>query len=166
MATSCASPTAMNSARCGRPGPTWSLSHSLLTPRRPPSRMLWSLQRLDAVDAPASARDKRERSADELRASPRSATHSLARRQPQRWGNARFQDRGPPSASTVLQRHTLPPPTPTWRRAGFAQAAMPRPSEITAPPPTMNRPAAPLASCHPPPRTGTRSGTSPACPTQ
>jgi hypothetical protein len=72
----------------------------------------------------------------------------------------------PPSACTVLQQHSSPPPTPTWRRAGFAQAAMPRPSEITAPPPMMNRPAAPLASCHPPPRTGTRSGTFPACPTQ
>jgi hypothetical protein len=71
-----------------------------------------------------------------------------------------------PSACAVLQRHTSPPPTPTRRRAGFALAAMFRPSGIPAPLPTTNRPTAPPASCHPPPRTGTRSGTSPACLTQ
>jgi hypothetical protein len=36
--------------------------------------MLRTLQHFDAVDTPVSALDKRERSADGLRASPRSAT--------------------------------------------------------------------------------------------
>jgi hypothetical protein len=39
-------------------------SHPLLTPRRPLRWMLRALQRLDAVDAPASARDRRGRSQD------------------------------------------------------------------------------------------------------
>jgi hypothetical protein len=123
-------------------------------------------QRLGAVDVPISALDRRGRSVDGLRALPRRATRPPARRQPLRRGSARFQDRDSPSACVAPQQRTSPPPTPTRRRAGFALAAMFRPSGIPAPPPTTSRPTAPPASYHPPPHTGTRSGTSPVCLTQ
>jgi hypothetical protein len=70
----------------GRPGPAQSPSHPLLAPRCPPRWMLRAFQHLDAVDALASALGRRRRSANALRASPHSATGSLARRQPLRWG--------------------------------------------------------------------------------
>jgi hypothetical protein len=82
MTTSLASPIAMHSVRGGRPKPTRPPSHPLLTPRRPPMWMLRALQRLDVVDAQASARDRHRRSADALRASPHSVTRPPARRQP------------------------------------------------------------------------------------
>jgi hypothetical protein len=94
------------------------------------------------------------------------ATRPPARRQPFRRGSTRFQDRDSPSTSVAPRQRTSPPPTPTRRRAGFALAAMFRPSGIPAPPPTTSRPTAPPASYHPPPHTGTRSGTSPVCLTQ
>jgi hypothetical protein len=52
------------------------------------------------------------------------------------------------------------------RHAGFALAAMFRPSGTPALPPTTSHPTAPPASCRPPPHMGTRSGTSSACLTQ
>jgi hypothetical protein len=148
--------------RGGRPGQTRSPSHPLLAPRRPPRWTLWALQHLDAVDAPASALSRRERSADTLRASPRSATRPPARRQPLRWGNAWFRDRGAPLVCAAPRRRTSPPSILTRRRAGPVLAAMPRWSGIPVPPPTMSRPTTLPASCHPPPHMGTRSGTSPA----
>jgi hypothetical protein len=54
----------MNSVHGGRLGQTRSLSHPLLAPQRPPRWTLRALQHLDAVDAPASALGRRERSAD------------------------------------------------------------------------------------------------------
>jgi hypothetical protein len=81
-------------------------------------------------------------------------------------GNARFQDRGFPSVYVAPRRRTSPPPTPTQRRVEVVLAAMSRRSGTPTPPRTTSRPTAPPASCHPPPRTGTRSGTSPACRTQ
>jgi hypothetical protein len=66
----------------------------------------------------------------------------------------------------VPRRRTSPPPTPTRRRAGFALVAMFRPPGTPALPSATSRPTAPPASCHPPLRTGTRSGTFPVCPTQ
>jgi hypothetical protein len=117
---------------------------------------------LDAADAPVNALDRRGRNAGRLRVPPRSATHSLARRQPPRRGSTRFQDRGSLSACAVPRRHASPPPTPTRQRAGLVLPATSRRSGIPTPPPTTSRPTAPLASCHPPPHTGTWSGTSPA----
>jgi hypothetical protein len=128
--------------------------------------MLRALQCLDAVDALASARDRRGWSADALCASSHSATRPPARRQQPRWGSTWFRGHASPSDCAAPRRRTSPPPTPTQRRAGFALAAMFRPSGTPAPPPTTSRPMAPPASCHPPPRTGKRSGTSPACLTQ
>jgi hypothetical protein len=97
---------------------------------------------------------------------PHMATRPPARRQPLRRGSARFQDRDSPSACAALRRRTSPPPTPTWRCAGFALAAMFQPSGTPALPPMTSRPTAPPVSCHPPLCTGTRSGTSPTCLTQ
>jgi hypothetical protein len=57
-----------------RPGQTRTPSHPLLAPRHPPRWTLRALKHLDAVDAPVSALGRRERSADGLRTSPRSAT--------------------------------------------------------------------------------------------
>jgi hypothetical protein len=71
-----------------------------------------------------------------------------------------------PSACAPPRRHTSRLPTPTRRRAGLVLPATTRRSGIPAPPPTTSRPTAPLASCHPPPHMGTRSGTSPAYRTQ
>jgi hypothetical protein len=69
--------------RARRPtGPDRSPSHVSLGHQRPPARMLRAPQRLNAVDAPVSTLDKRERSTDGLRASPRNTMHSPARRQP------------------------------------------------------------------------------------
>jgi hypothetical protein len=68
-----------------------------------------------------------------------------------------------PSVCAAPRRRMSPPPTPKRRHTGFALAAMFRPSGIPALPPTTSRPTAPPASYHPPPRTGTRSGTFPAC---
>jgi hypothetical protein len=82
MATSCASPTATNSVRGSRPGQDRSPPHPLLMPQRSPGRTLRGLLHLDAIDTPVDALDRRERSADGLRTSPRSASRSLARRQP------------------------------------------------------------------------------------
>jgi hypothetical protein len=150
----------------GRPGQTWSPSHPLLAPWRPPRWTLRTLQHLDTVDAPVSALGRREWSANALRASPRSATRPPARRQPLRRGNTQFRDHGSPSVCVAPRRRTSPLPTPTQRRAGLVLAAMPRRSGTPAPPPTTSRPTALPASCHPPPHTGTRSGTSPVYRTQ
>jgi hypothetical protein len=58
--------------------------------------------RLGAADAQASARDRRGRSADTLRASPRNAMRPPARRRPLRWGNARSRGRDSPSVCAAL----------------------------------------------------------------
>jgi hypothetical protein len=142
------------------------LSHPPLTPRRPPTWMLRALQRLDATDTPASARDKRGRSADALRASPHSATRPLARRQPLRQGSTQFRGHASPSVCAAPRRHASPPPTPTRWCAGLVLSATFQRSGTPALPPMTSRLTAPPASCHPPPRTGTRSGTSPVCLTQ
>jgi hypothetical protein len=81
-------------------------------------------------------------------------------------GKARSRGRDSPSVCAVLRRRTLPPPTPTRRHAGFALVAMIRPPGIPVLLPTTSRPTAPPASCHPPLRTGTQSGTFPVCPTK
>jgi hypothetical protein len=73
---------------------------------------------------------------------------------------------GFPSVCAAPRRRTSPPPTPTRRRIGPVLSAMFQRSGTPVPPLPTIRPAAPPASCHPPPRTGTRSGTSPACLTQ
>jgi hypothetical protein len=78
-------------------------------------------------------------------------------------GGVRFSGRGSPSVCTATQWRTPRPPAPTWGRAGVVLAAMPRRPGTLAPPPTTSPTTTPLASCHPPPRTGTRSGTSLAC---
>jgi hypothetical protein len=70
--------------------------------QRPPARMLWAPQRLDAVDVPVRARDRRGRSADTLRVSPRNSTRPPARRQPLRRGNARSRGRASPSICAAL----------------------------------------------------------------
>jgi hypothetical protein len=163
MATSCASPIARNSVRGAKPGQSRSPPHALPRHQRPPARTLRAPRHHDAADAPASARDRRGRSADMLRASPRNTTRSPVRRQPLRRGSARSQDRASPSVCAAPRRCTSPPPTPTRRRAGFALAAMSRLPGIPAPPPATSHPKALPASCHPPLRTGTRSGTFPVC---
>jgi hypothetical protein len=110
----------------------------------------------------ASARDRHERSIDALRTSPHSATRPPVRRQPLRRGSARFQGHVSPSVCAAPRQRTSPLPAPTRRCAGlvlsatFQRSGTPAHPLITAPP----------ASCHPPPCTGTRSGTSPACLTQ
>jgi hypothetical protein len=71
-----------------------------------------------------------------------------------------------PLGLRALRRRTWPPPILTRRREGFALAAMFWPPGAPAVPLTMNRPTAPPASCHPPLRTGTRSGTSSGCRTE
>jgi hypothetical protein len=152
--------------RGGQPGQTRSPSHPLLVPRRPPRWTLRALQHLDAVDAPSSALGRHKRSTDALRRSPRSVTRPPTRRQPLRWGNARFRDCGSPSVCATPRRRTSPPPIPTWWHAGPVLAAMPRWSGTPVPPPTTSRPTTLPASCHPPPHMGTRSGTSPAYRTQ
>jgi hypothetical protein len=115
---------------------------------------------------PVSALGRRGRNDDAPCATPRSTMRPPAIRQPLRQGNARFPDRGSPSACTVPRRHMSPPPTPMRQRAGLDLAAIPRRSGTPAPPPMTSHPTALPASCHPPPRTGTRSGTSPAYWTQ
>jgi hypothetical protein len=153
----------MNSVRGGKPGRPRSPSHLPLGHQRPLAQMLRVPQRLNAVHVSVSALDRRGRSADGLRAPPRKATRPPAKRQPLRWGSARFHDRDSPSAFAALRRRTSPPPAPTRRRTGFALAATFRRSGTPAPPPTTSRPTTPPASCRPPPRTGTRSGTSLVC---
>jgi hypothetical protein len=64
--------------------------------------MLRAPQRLDTVDVLVSVLDKREQSADGLRALPRRATRPPAGRQPLRRGSARSQDRDSPSACAAL----------------------------------------------------------------
>jgi hypothetical protein len=162
-ATSCASPTAKNFVRDGRPGQPRPLSHLPLGDQCPLARMLQAPQRLDAVDAPDSALDRRGRNTDRLRAPHRHAAHSPARRQPPQRGSARFQDHGSPSACAAPRRRTSPPLAPTQRRAGHPLSATPRRPGTLAPPPTTSHPPAPLTSSRPPPHTGTRNGTSPAC---
>jgi hypothetical protein len=78
-------------------------------------------------------------------------------------GGVRFPIRDSPLVSAVPQRRTPRLPAPTWRRAGAVLAAISRRPGALLPPPTMSPTTAPPASCHPPPRTGTWSGTSPAC---
>jgi hypothetical protein len=68
------------STRGGQLGQDRFSSRPLPTPRRPPRRMLRALQHPDADDAPASAPAKRGWNGVGSRASPRSATHPLARR--------------------------------------------------------------------------------------
>jgi hypothetical protein len=68
-----------------------------------------------------------------------------------------------PSACATPRWRTPHPPAPMWRRTGAVLAAMSRRPGTLPPPPTTSPTTAPLASCHPPPRTGTRSETSPAC---
>jgi hypothetical protein len=119
-----------------------------------------ALQCLDADDAPVSALDMHGRNDDMPCATPRSTTRPPAIRQPLRRGNARFSDRGSPSACTVPRRHTSPPPTLMRQRAGLDLAAIPWRSGTPAPPPMTSHPTALPASCHPPPHTGTWSGTS------
>jgi hypothetical protein len=118
---------------------------------------------LNDDDAPLSALDRRERNDDGSRASPRNATRSLARRQPRQRGGAWFQGRGSPLACAAPQQCMPHSPTLTSRQVGAVLAAMSRRPGTLGPPPTTSRTTAPPASCHPPPRTGTRSGTSPAC---
>jgi hypothetical protein len=77
-------------------GPARSPSHLPLGHQRPPARMLRAPQRLDAIDASVSALDRREWSADGPRASPRSATHPPARRQPLQGGALGFRTAVPP----------------------------------------------------------------------
>jgi hypothetical protein len=166
MATSCASPTVRNSVRGAKSGQSRSPPHASSRRQRPPARTLRAPRCHGAADAPASARDRRGRSAGMLRASPCNATRAQARRQPPRWGSARSQDRASPLACAVPQRRTSPLPTPTQGRVGLALAAMSRPPGIPAPPPAMSRPKAPPASYHLSIRTNTRSGTFPVCPTQ
>jgi hypothetical protein len=164
--TLCGSPTETNSVLGGRPGQPRSLPHPLPRHQCPPARTLRAPRCLGVADAPASARDRRERSVDMLRASPRNATRSPARRQPLRQGSARSQDRASPSVCAALRRRTSPPPTPTWRRTGFSLAAISWPPGILALPPPTSHPTAPPVSCHPPLRMGTWSGNFPVCPTR
>jgi hypothetical protein len=58
------------------------------------------------------------------------------------------------------------PPAPTWRRARAIPAATSQRLGTSPPPPTRSRTTTPPASCRPPLRTGTRSGTPPACRTR
>jgi hypothetical protein len=85
---------------------------------------------------------------------------------PPRRGSTQSRGHASPSVCAVPRQRTSPPPTPMRRHARFALAAMFRPTGIPTFPPPTSRPTAPPASCHPPPRTGTRSGTSLACPIQ
>jgi hypothetical protein len=165
-ATSCASPTERNSVRGAKPGQSRSLPHA--SPRRQhlPARTLRAPRHHGTADALVSARDRRGRSTDMLRASPRNATRPEARRQPLRRGSARSQDRASPSVRAALRRCKSHPPVPTRQCAGFALAAMSRSLGIPAPPPATSHPKAPPASCHPPLRTGLRSGISPVYPIQ
>jgi hypothetical protein len=122
MATSCALPTAMSFAHGGQPGQDRSPLRPLLMPRRLPKRTLRVPRHLNADDALVGALDRRGRNDDGKHGSPRSATRSLAIRQPLRWGSARFPDRGSPSVCAAPQRRTPPPPTPMWRRTGVVLA--------------------------------------------
>jgi hypothetical protein len=97
---------------------------------------------------------------------PREVHTTPARRQPLRRGSARFRGHASPSVCAAPRRHTSSPPTPTRRCAGLVLSATFQRSGTPAHPPTTSRPTAPPASCRPPPRTGTRSGTSPTCLTQ
>jgi hypothetical protein len=63
----------------GRPGQPRSPSHLPLGDQRPPARMLRAPRRLDAIDAPVSALDRRGWNTDRLRAPPRCATRSPTR---------------------------------------------------------------------------------------
>jgi hypothetical protein len=164
MTISCVSPTAKSFVRDGRPGQPQPLSHLPLGDQRPQARMLRTPQRLDAVDAPDNVLERRVRNADRLRAPHRNAARPPARRRPPRRGSARSQGRSAPSACVSPRRHTSPPPA--RQRVGRPLLAAPRRSGTPAPPPARSHLLAPLTNSRPPPHTGTRSGTSPACRTQ
>jgi hypothetical protein len=78
-------------------------------------------------------------------------------------GGVRFLGRGSPSACAAPQWRTPCPSTPTGRCAGAIPAAISQRLGALPRPPTTSRTTAPPVSCHSPLRTGTRSGTSPAC---
>jgi hypothetical protein len=84
--------------------------------QRPPARTLRVLRRYGASAAPASARDRRGRSAGMQCASPRNATSLLARRQPPRRRSARSPNRASLSVCAAPRRHTSRTPTPTMMR--------------------------------------------------
>jgi hypothetical protein len=147
-------------------GPSQSPPHAPPRHRHLPAWTLRVLRCHGAADAPASARDRRGRSADMLHESTRNATRPPARRQPRQRGSARSQDRTSLSVCTALRRRTLPLPMPMQRRVGLTLAALSRLPGIPAPPPATSHPKARPASCHPPLCTGTRSGISPVYPTQ
>jgi hypothetical protein len=81
-------------------------------------------------------------------------------------GGVRFPGRDSPSACAAPQWRTPRPPALTWRHAGVVLAAISQRQGTLPPPPTTSPTTAPPTSCHPPLRTGTRSGTALACRTQ
>jgi hypothetical protein len=133
-----------------------------------------------AVDAPAPARaDAADPSVPQCRrcSGQRSRQAQMERRRAARVTSQRdaitdetatarsggVPGRGSHSACAAPHRCTPHPPALTWRRAGVVLAAMTWRSGTLAPPPTTSPTMAPPASYHPPPCTGTRSGTSSAC---
>jgi hypothetical protein len=140
-----------------------------------------------AADAPApaqadaagpSALQRRRRSGQrsrQARTERRRAAHVASQRDgiadetataPTGGGGVRFPGRSSPSACAAPQWRTPRPPAPMWQRARAVPAATSQRLGTSPPPPTTSRTTAPPASCRPPLRTGTRSGTSPACRTQ
>jgi hypothetical protein len=125
----------------------------------PSERTLQAPQHRDTDGAPASAPDRRGWNDAGLRASPHKAKRPLAGWRPLPWGTAQFPSRSSPSACAMPRWRTPHLPAPTWQRVGAVLAATSRRPRTSPPPPTTSPTTAPPASCHPPLRTGTRSGT-------
>jgi hypothetical protein len=162
----CASPTVRKFTHGAKRGPPRSPLHESPRHQRPPARTLRAHQRHDAAAASASARARRGQSDGTLSASPHNAARPSARRQPPRRGSARSLGRASPSVCAAPRRPTPPTPMPAPRCTGFPLAAMFLSPGILAPPPATSRPWALSTRCHPLPRTGMRSGTSPVYRTQ
>jgi hypothetical protein len=153
MATSCASPTGLSSTHGGRPGQDRFPPRPLLTPQDPPKWTLRALQHPDADDTPASALARRGWNDIEPRVSPHNATTAAPTGE-----HVVPEPRFPHGMRNAATTYTSSASTDVAAYEDLPGHHLLAVRNLIA---TTND-----ESYHPPPRMGTRNGTSPVCRTQ